>query len=85
MGNALDQALKKMEKLGYRSVSEAPPEQALEADMASEDYDDTWTGTLEPVQLSERRAFWWRPHRDKDDLWMEIMELRGSGGVKVKT
>jgi hypothetical protein len=85
MANAMDLALQKMEKLGYRSVSESPPDEPLEADMASEDAADTWTGTLEPVQLSERRAFWWRPHRNKDDLWMEIMELRGSGGVKVKT
>lgn len=85
MANAMDLAVQKMEKLGYRSVAEAPPEQALEADMASEDATDTWTGTLDPVQLSERRAFWWRPHRGRDDLWMEIMELRQTGGVKVKT
>lgn len=84
MANAMDLAVQKMEKLGYRSVSESPPEQTLEADMASEDASDSWTGTLGPVQLSERRAFWWRPHRDRDDLWMEIMELRGAGGVKVK-
>jgi hypothetical protein len=85
MANALDLALKKLEKLGYKRVSDAPPDQPTEADMANEDASDTWTGTLDPVQLSERRAFWWRPHRGRDDLWMEIMELRGADGVKVKT
>jgi hypothetical protein len=85
MANALDVALKKLEKLGYKRVSDAPPDQPTEADMANEDASDTWTGTLDPVQLSERRAFWWRPHRGRDDLWMEIMELRGTDGVKVKT
>jgi hypothetical protein len=85
MANALDLALQKLEKLGYSRVNESPPDQPVQADMANEDASETWTGTLDPVQLSERRAFWWRPHRGQDDLWMEIMELRGADGVKVKT
>jgi hypothetical protein len=66
-------------------VSDSPPDQAIEADLANQDASDTWTGMFDPAQLSERRAFWWRPHRGRDDLWMEIMELRGTDGVKVKT
>lgn len=74
-----------MLKRGYQKLSEAQPDQAIEAEMANDDGTDTWTGTLDPIHLSEHTAFWWRPARGKDDLWMEVMTLRGSQGVRVKT
>jgi hypothetical protein len=72
-----------MEQRGYKKYSEAPPDQTIEADMANDDASETWTGPLEPIHLSEHRPFWWRPSRGKDDLWMEIMTLRGTQGVRV--
>jgi hypothetical protein len=72
-----------MEKRGYKKVSASPPDQPVEADMANEDVSETWTGRLDPIQLSEKRPFWWRPHRGRDDLWMEIMSLREAQGARV--
>jgi hypothetical protein len=72
-----------MLKRGYQRISEIQPDQPIEADMATDDGSDTWTGTLDPVHLSEHRAFWWRPSRGKDDLWMEVMALRNAQGAKI--
>lgn len=72
-----------MLKRGYQKLSETRPDQPIDAEMASDDGSDAWTGTLDPVHLSEHRAFWWRPARDKDDLWMEIMALRAAQGTRV--
>jgi hypothetical protein len=83
MANTLDLLLKKMEKLGYKKLSESRPDQAIEAEMANEDASETWTGALDPIQLSEQKPFWWRPARGKDDLWMEIMTLRVAQGARV--
>jgi hypothetical protein len=72
-----------MEKRGYRRWSDSKPDQAIEAEMANDDASETWTGTLEPLHLSEHVPFWWRPARNKDDLWMEIVTLRGTKGVRL--
>jgi hypothetical protein len=72
-----------MEKRGYRKLSQSRPDEAIEAEMANDDGSDTWTGTLDPIHLSEHVPFWWRPARGKDDLWMEVMALRGAQGVRV--
>lgn len=72
-----------MENRGFRKLSESKPDETIEAEMANDDASDTWSGTLDPIHLSERVPFWWRPARGKDDLWMEIMALRGSQGVRV--
>jgi hypothetical protein len=72
-----------MEKRGYRRWSDARPDQPIDAEMANDDASETWSGVLDPAQLSERKPFWWRPARGKDDLWVEIMTLRGTQGVRI--
>lgn len=73
-----------MEQRGYKKFSESKPDEAIEAEMANDDASETWEGPLDPIHLSEHVPFWWRPKRGKDDLWMEIMALRGTEVVKIR-
>jgi hypothetical protein len=72
-----------MERRGYMKVSESRPDQPIEAEMANDDGSATWSGLLDAAHLSEHKPFWWRPARGKDDLWMEVMTLRGTQGVRI--
>ena len=85
MANILDRMVERMLERGYRKVSESPPGEATEAEMANENASETWIDILDPIQLSEHRAFWWRPHRGKDDLWMEITTLRGTENLRLNS
>jgi hypothetical protein len=66
------------------TLSEPASDDTIDAAMASDDDSDTWEEPLDPIHLSEHVPFWWRPRRGRDDLWMEIMALRGTEVVKVR-
>lgn len=73
-----------MQQRGRGKLRESAPDEPIDADMANDDDSETWEEPLDPIHLSEHVPFWWRPRRGRDDLWMEIMALRGTEVVKVR-